>query len=143
MSLGFSDENPMILLYRLDTWTHVACNLTHTRKITKLLEYRNKTEQYLISGSADGLLCLHDLFTLKTYNSSSHVSGIEDIFAKSNHIYVLQKNSSVLEYEVCINVMSFNFKRSISAGYISMIRFPELTTNFSGIGCHIYGLSQI
>jgi hypothetical protein len=39
--------------------------------------------------------------------------------------------------------MSFNFKRSISAGYISMIRFPELTTNFSGIGCHIYGLSQI
>ena len=24
-----------------------------------------------------------------------------------------------------------------------MIRSPELTTNFSGIGCHIYGISQI
>jgi hypothetical protein len=39
--------------------------------------------------------------------------------------------------------LTLNFRRTISAGYISMIRSPELTTNFSGVGCHIYGLSQI
>lgn len=39
--------------------------------------------------------------------------------------------------------MTMNFRRSLTAGYVSMIRYPELTSNFGGVGCHIYGLSQI
>ena len=35
------------------------------------------------------------------------------------------------------------FRRTLSTGYISMIRFPEQSSNFSGVACHIYGLSQI
>ena len=64
---------------------------------------------------------------------------------KNNYVYLLQKSSTVCEYELQkhSNGPSLHFRRSLSAGYISMIRYPEITTNFSGIGCHIYGLSQI
>lgn len=79
--------------YRLDYWKCFASNVTHTQKITKLIQYKQK---YLISGSADGLICLHDFYTLKSLISSSHISGIEDIFIKNSYIYILQKNSTVL-----------------------------------------------
>lgn len=61
------------MLYRLDSWSKLACNITHTRKITKLLHY---TGGYLISGSADGLVCLHNMKTLKVLLSSPHLTGI-------------------------------------------------------------------
>lgn len=35
------------------------------------------------------------------------------------------------------------FRRTLSTGFISMIRFTEVGSNFTGVACHIYGLSQI
>lgn len=59
--------------YRLDTWTAIACNENHTQKITKIVKFTN---DYIISGSSDGLLCLHNFKSLKVLLSSPHVSGI-------------------------------------------------------------------
>ena len=39
--------------------------------------------------------------------------------------------------------MVFQFRRTLSSGYISMIRFTEVGGNFTGVSCHVYGLSQI
>ena len=41
------------------------------------------------------------------------------------------------------NDVIFQFRRTLSSGYVSMIRFTELGGNFAGVSCHIYGLSQI
>ena len=141
--LGFGDNDPSIVSYRLDTWTALSMNVTNTKQITKLLQFNN----LLVSGSANGTLCVSTFNPIKTFFSAPHISGIEDIISKNTLLYILQKSSNVLEYELVgdgsSENSSLNFRRSISAGYISMIRFPELTTNFSGLGCHIYGLSQI
>lgn len=125
----------------MKNWSLCSQNITHTRQISKLTQYN----QYLISGSVDGVVCLHSFLPIKTLCDYQHLSGIEDIIIKNNYAYLLQKCSTVCEYEIQegINGPNMNFRRSLSAGYISMIRFPELTTNFSGVGCHIYGLSQI
>jgi hypothetical protein len=37
----------------------------------------------------------------------------------------------------------FNFRRNLSSGHISMIRYTEVGSNFAGVACHIYGISQI
>jgi len=79
--------------YETAAWKKMACNISHTRKITKLLANGNN---HILSGSADGVLCIHDIHTLKTLISSSHVSGIEDIFTQNSFVYILQKNSAVL-----------------------------------------------
>lgn len=63
----------MIMSYELHDWKKIACNISHTRKITKIVPYGTN---HILSGSADGVLCIHDISTLKTLISSSHVSGI-------------------------------------------------------------------
>jgi len=70
--LGFDDQIPLIISYRLDKWTSLASSRIHTQKITKLAVYN---DNYLLSGSSSGLIGLHDLGTLKTLISCSHTSG--------------------------------------------------------------------
>lgn len=39
--VGFSDDSPMIMSYRLDSWKNSVCNVTHTRQITKIIQINN------------------------------------------------------------------------------------------------------
>lgn len=97
LTLGFGDEAPKILSYRLDTWQRYSSNVSHTKKIAKLLQYGSK---HLISGSSDGNICIHEFSHLKTIHQSPHISSIEDIILKNTYLYVLLKCSTVCEYEV-------------------------------------------
>lgn len=90
--LGFNDQDPAIVSYRLDTWTPLYMNVTHTKQITKLLQFN----EYLVSGSANGDLCIHRFKPIKTLANQPHILGIVDIIGKNTFIYVLQKSSTVL-----------------------------------------------
>ncbi len=127
----------------MDNWERFGVNVSHTKKITKLIQYGDR---HLISGSSDGNICIHEFCHLKTVHQSPHISSIEDIILKNSYIYVLLKCSTVCEYEIIEteeNDLVLQFRRTLSAGYISLIRFPQVTSNFVGVACHIYGLSQI
>ncbi len=73
LTLGFSDEVPKIISYRMDTWKRCASNVTHTKKITKMIQYGTK---HIISGSADGNVCIHEFSHLTTVHQSPHISSI-------------------------------------------------------------------
>jgi hypothetical protein len=79
----------------MDNWQRYGCNVAHTKKVTKLLQFSKK---YLISGSHDGNVCIHEFSHLKTVHQSPHISSIEDIILKSSNLYVLLKCSTVCEY---------------------------------------------
>lgn len=97
LTLGFSDEVPKIISYRMDNWQRFASNVSHTKRITKMVQYGNT---YLLSGSNDGNVCIHEFSHLKTVHQSPHISSIEDIILKNRYIYVLLKCSTVCEYEI-------------------------------------------
>jgi len=40
----------------MDNWKRFSSNISHTKKITKLIQFRNK---HLISGSSDGNISIH------------------------------------------------------------------------------------
>lgn len=100
LALGFGDESPKIMCYRMDNWRRFACNVSHTKKVTRLIQYRNK---HLISGSSDGNVCIHEFSQLKTVHQSPHISSIEDMIIKNSFLYVLLKCSTVCEYEILGN----------------------------------------
>ena len=70
--LGFTDSDPSIVSYRLDSFSPTSLNVTHTKQITKLLQFN----KLLISGSSDGTLCVHTFNPIKTVVSAPHISGI-------------------------------------------------------------------
>ncbi len=125
LTLGFSDQAPKIISYRMDTWERYASNVSHRKRITKMVQYGGR---HLISGSNDGNICIHEFSHLKTVHQSPHISSIEDIILKNSYIYVLLKCSTVCEYEIIQsdenNELMLQFRRTLSAGYISLIRYP-------------------
>ncbi len=81
----------------MDTWQRYAFNVSHRKKITKMVQYGSR---HLISGSNDGNICIHEFSHLKTVHQSPHISSIEDIILKNTYIYALLKCSTVCEYEI-------------------------------------------
>ena len=73
LTLGFGDEVPKIVSYRMDNWQRFASNISHTKEISKLIQYENK---HLISSSSDGNICIHEFCHLKTFYQSPHISSV-------------------------------------------------------------------
>lgn len=141
LAVGFGDASPQIWLFRSDNWGRYGCSLAHTRTVTRLVQ----AGEWLVSGSVDGNLCLHSLAPLRQLQSSPHISSVEDVIVKHRLVYVLLKCSSLCEYELQGEGAEggLQFRRTLSTGYISMIRHTPLAANFTAVACHIYGLSQI
>ena len=141
LAIGFGDINPQIWIYRTDNWKVYGCTNAHTRGVTKIIQAKD----WMLSGSLDGNVCLYNTQPFSHIHNCPHISSIEDLLHKNNYVYVLLKCSSVCQYqlqEIQKDVI-FQFRRTLSSGYISMIRFTEVGGNFTGVSCHIYGLSQI
>lgn len=141
LAIGFGDQRPEINIYRTDNWSKYGCNLAHTRSVSKIIQVND----LIFSGGIDGNICVYSSEPFKHLNSCPHISSIQDLICKNNLVYVLLKCSSLCEYELQFNDGDavLHFRRTLSTGFISMIRFTELGSNFSGVACHIYGLSQI